>query len=73
MLRVSSEVSKMLFVQDHFRIRSGSYAAVPYVDFNSWPPILDDLFRAQAVVAYFYSVPHQTFGDPFLQSSTLVS
>jgi hypothetical protein len=60
------EVSEMLFVQDHFRIRSGSYTAVPYVDLNSWPPILDDLARAQAVVAYFYSVPHQTFGDPFL-------
>lgn len=60
------EISEMLFVQDHFRVRSASYAAVPYVDLNHWSSVLDNLARAQAVVAYFYSVPHQTFGDPFL-------
>lgn len=60
------EISEMLFVQDHYRIRSASYTTVPYLDLEFESSTLDDLADAQAVVAYFYSAPNPIFGDTFL-------
>ena len=59
------EVSQMLFLQDDLRIRSAAYAMLPSLDLDKAEPILKELEYVQSVVAYCYSSPHPTFGDPF--------
>ena len=62
-----AEIAQMLFLQDDLRIRSASYAVVPFIDLRQPNPDVEELKRLQALVAYCYTVPHQVFGDPFLR------
>lgn len=59
------EVSQMLFLKDDLRIRSASYAMLPVLDLDKAERILKELEHVQSVVAYCYSSPHPTHGDPF--------
>ena len=59
------EVSQMLFLQDDLRIRSAAYAMLPSLDLDKAEPMLKELEHVQSVVAYCYSSPHPTFGNPF--------
>ncbi|HWY23098.1 MAG TPA: hypothetical protein VNX26_17870 [Candidatus Acidoferrum sp.] len=61
-----SEIARMLFLQDDYRVKSASYATVPYVDLENQRPLLTGLERLQAIVAYCYAAPHEIFGHPFL-------
>ncbi|MGA2402178.1 MAG: hypothetical protein ABSG91_10790 [Syntrophobacteraceae bacterium] len=60
------EIAEMLFLQDDLRIRSAAYAMLPALDLDKAEPYLRELEHLQAIVAYCYSAPHPTFGDPFL-------
>tara|TARA_R110000772_G_scaffold207017_1_gene317583 strand:+ start:2017 stop:3546 length:1530 start_codon:yes stop_codon:yes gene_type:complete len=60
------EITRMLFVKDHLRVVSGSYAIVPHVDPNRPGNDLDRLIELQAVVAYLYSQPHEVFDSLLL-------
>jgi Apea-like HEPN len=60
------EVADMLFLQDDLRIRSAAYAMLPALDLDQNEPCLQELKRVQAIVAYCYSAPHPTLGDPLL-------
>jgi hypothetical protein len=60
------EIAEMLYLQDDLRIRSAAYALLPALDFDKGEPWLRELEHVQAIVAYCYSAPHPTFGDPFL-------
>lgn len=62
------DIAEMLFLKDDLRIRSASYAAVPYIDLNRPDRQLEQLARVQAFVAYAYGSPHEVFGDPFLST-----
>jgi len=59
------EVAEMLFLQDDLRLKSASYALLPAVDLDKPDLTMQELERVQAIVAYCYSSPHPTFGDPF--------
>jgi hypothetical protein len=63
-----NEIASMLFLQDNLRIRSASYAIVPFIDLNNQPDDVEDLMNVQAVVAYCYASPRHAFGDLFLSS-----
>lgn len=63
-----AEIASMLFLKDDLRIRSASYAVVPFVNLNSSSPEVTYLLNTQAVVAYLYASPHKIFGDLFLSS-----
>jgi hypothetical protein len=58
-------VSQMFFLRDDLRIRSSSYAMLPSLDLDKAAPALAELEHVQSVVAYCYSSPHATSGDPF--------
>lgn len=63
-----NEIADMLFLQDHLRIRSASYARVPFVNLDGPDDVsatVEDLADLQAAVAYCYASPHPVFGDPF--------
>jgi len=60
------EIAEMLYLQDDLRIRSAAYALLPTLDLDKADPSLQELERLQAIVAYCYSAPHPTSGDPFL-------
>jgi hypothetical protein len=62
------DIAEMLFLQDDLRIRSASYATVPYIDLNRPGHQLEHLARVHAFVAYAYGSPHELFGDPFLST-----
>ncbi len=62
-----AEIAAMLFLKDDRRIHSSSYAALPYVDLDNPGGVLWQLDRLQAIVAYCYSAPHLTLGDPFFR------
>jgi len=62
------EIAGMLFLQDNLRLRSATYAIIPYVDLNDPGVDLQLLANIQAVVAYLYASPHSIFGDLFLSS-----
>jgi hypothetical protein len=65
-----NEIAEMLFLQDHLRIHSASYARIPFVDLDRPDQVhstLEDLADLQAVVAYCYASPHPIFGDPFFR------
>jgi hypothetical protein len=64
------EISEMIFLQDHLRIRSATYAIVPFIDLegtDKYSATLEDLAHLQAVIAYFYASPHPIFCDPFFK------
>lgn len=63
-----AEIASMLFLRDDLRIRSASYAIVPYIDLDRQPAEIEHLRNVQAVVAYFYASPRHDFGDLFLSS-----
>jgi len=63
-----NEISQMLFLQDQLRIRSASYAVVPWIDLNNRDEsgaALEELAHLQALVAYCYATPHPIFCNPF--------
>ena len=59
------EIAEMLFLQDDLRIRACAYAMLPPLDLDSNEQCLRELQHVQAIVAYCYSAPRQTFGDIF--------
>ena len=61
-----TDIARMLFLKDDLRIRSASYAVVPFVNLNDRSPDVTHLSNLQATVAYLYASPHPTFGDVFL-------
>ena len=63
-----NEIASMLYLQDNLRIRSASYAVVPFIDLNYQPNDVEHLMNVQAVVAYRYASPRHAFGDLFLSS-----
>ena len=63
-----NEIRSMLFLQDNLRIKSSSYAIVPFIDFKNSTTLLEHLMNVQAVVAYIYASPRHEFGDLFLSS-----
>lgn len=63
-----SEIASMLFLQNNLRIRSASYAVIPFVDLSRSPVDVEHLRDMQAVVAYIYASPRHEFGDLFLSS-----
>jgi hypothetical protein len=62
------QISEMLFLQDNFRIKSASYAVLPFVDLTHETIDLQNVRNIQAVVAYCYASPRHEFGDLFLSS-----
>lgn len=63
-----NEIADMLFLKDNLRIKSASYAVVPFVDLNRSTTDIEHLVNVQAVVAYCYALPRHEFGDLFLSS-----
>ena len=61
-----SEIAQMLFVQDNLRVKSASYAILPDIQVHSGDLRLTHLAHLRAVVAYFYSAPHETHETVFL-------
>src|SRR5207247_4711398 len=59
------EIADMFYLQDDLRVRSATYAMLPAVDLDKTEPRVTELERIQAVVAFCYSHPHPTFGNPF--------
>jgi hypothetical protein len=60
------EIALMLFVQSDLRVKSASYAIVPYIDFNESGAQLDQLMHLRAVISYIYAAPHDIFESLFL-------
>lgn len=63
-----NEIAEMLFLKDNLRIKSASYAIVPFVDLDRPATGVEHLVNVQAVIAYCYASPHPVFGDLFLSS-----
>lgn len=63
-----NDIAGMLFLQDNLRIRSASYAVVPFIDLSCQPVDVESLMNVQAVVAYCYASPRHAFGDLFLSA-----
>jgi Apea-like HEPN len=63
-----NDIASMLFLRDNLRLRSASYAIVPYIDLDAQRPEIGYLADIQAVVAYCYASPRHSFGDLFLSS-----
>jgi hypothetical protein len=63
-----NEIASMLFLQDNLRIRSASYAVVPFIDLSYQLDDVEYLMNVQAVVSYCYASPRHAFGDLFLSS-----
>jgi hypothetical protein len=60
------EIAQMLFVQDDLRVKSASYAILPDIQVHSADPRLTYFADLRAVMAYFYSAPHEVFDTVFL-------
>lgn len=63
-----NEICSMLFLRDNLRIKSSSYAVVPFIDFKNSTTPLEHLMNMQSFVAYIYASPRHEFGDIFLSS-----
>ena len=63
-----NDIASMLFLKDNLRIKSASYALIPFIDINHPEPHIEHLKNVQAVVAYCYASPRHEFGDIFLSS-----
>lgn len=61
-----NDIARMLFLQDNLRIKSATYAPIPFIDMNHPEPEIEQLKNIQAVVAYCYASPRHEFGDVFL-------
>lgn len=58
----------MFFLHDNLRIRRMTYACLEStLDLERMQQFQQHLREAQTLIAYLYSAPHPTFGDPFLQ------
>lgn len=68
------QIASMLFLKDNFRIKTASYAIIPFVDLTNKPAGLDYLINIQAFVSYLYLSPRHEFGDIFFptEHSSLV-
>jgi len=62
------EIARMLFLQDNLRIKSASYAIVPFIELYDKEVNLDHIINIQNVISYFYASPRHDFGDLFLSS-----
>jgi hypothetical protein len=62
------ELANMLFLKDNLRIKSASYAIVPFIDLSSQLGNVEYFMNVQAFVAYIYASPRHSFGDLFLSS-----
>lgn len=62
------EIASMLFLQDNLRIKSASYAIVPFIELYDTKVDLDHIVNIQNVISYFYALPRHDFGDLFLSS-----
>jgi hypothetical protein len=60
------EVAQMLFVQGDLRVKSASYAIIPYIDLKIPGAELNPLIHLRAVVAYMHASPHDVFETIFL-------
>jgi hypothetical protein len=49
-----TEIAQMLFVQNHARVLSASYAIVPWTDVSGQHPIPERIRREQTLAAYSY-------------------
>ena len=63
-----NDIANMLFLKDNLRIKSASYALIPFIDIDHPDPVIEHLKNVQAVVAYYYASPRHEFGDIFLSS-----
>jgi hypothetical protein len=63
-----NEIATMLFLRDNLRLRSASYAIVPYINLDAQRAEIAYLADIQAVVAYCYASPRHSFGDLLLSS-----
>ncbi|HWR82054.1 MAG TPA: hypothetical protein VN285_01995 [Candidatus Deferrimicrobium sp.] len=61
-----SDIASMLFLKDNLRIKSASYALIPFIDVSHPGPFIEHLKHVQSVVAYCYASPRHEFGDIFL-------
>ena len=61
-------IRDILFLQDDLRLRSATYAIIPFVDLTRRPSDTEHLEDVQAVIAYCYASPRHEFGDLFLSS-----
>jgi hypothetical protein len=57
----------MLFMQDDLRVQRSSFTLCRSFDFTSTDPLLEELYRIQAVVAYAYGAPQPPRDGPFFQ------
>jgi hypothetical protein len=69
-----TEIAQMLFIQNHARVLSASYAIIPRTDVDGLYEIPESIRRVQTLVAYLYGAPHEIFGNTFLnfESATLL-
>jgi hypothetical protein len=69
-----SKLAAMLYLKDDLRLRSASYAAIPFVNFNRSTEELEldeivlRMKNIQALVAYYYAQIHEPSGDCFFRS-----
>jgi len=61
-----TELASMLYLRDDVRIARAAYAIDEPLGSLRPGPVISHLERVRAVVGYFYSSPHPTFGDAFL-------
>lgn len=57
----------MFFLRDHLRIQNVSYAFHTSSEDFSASEFTQQLLEFQALARFIYSMPHPTFGDPFLR------
>lgn len=65
-----ADIRDMLFFQGDYRVDVASYAEIEPVDLRWRAPELPQFEELQAVVAYRYSAPHETLGEPLLESES---
>ncbi len=63
-----NDIASMLFLKDNLRIKSASYALIPFIDINHLEPDIENLKNVQALVTYCYASPRHEFGDMFFSS-----
>jgi hypothetical protein len=62
-----SEISSMLYIKDDLRIRSASFAIIPYLNFGQPSSLaMMRLAHLHAAISYLYASPHPISGDAFL-------
>lgn len=67
-IKCVSEISGTMFLRDNFRIKSCSYAIIPFLDLSEKGIDVTSLTKAQAILAYFYANPRHESGSLFFYS-----